>query len=350
MERATPSMTLARALELARRPAGMSAAEATELLEALLAGAFAAVDAAMVLVAMAERGETSTELAAFVRGLLARAVTPVVAPSIDVCGTGGSGLARYNVSTTVAFILAAAGIPVAKHGNKGSRRPNGSFDLLDGLGIPYALSAESLARLHRDTGICFLFARALHPAVAAVAPARKAAGRRTIFNLAGPLANPCRPTVQLIGTIDARTSAVVASALVDLRCPRACVAWGEPGIDELSIIGTSHLCFSGDLAGAIDLAPTHPGLRYEAIPGGDAPENTGLFEGLLNGSERGPLRDLVLLNAGAAIDLWQGRIPAPGSVGMQLADRLLAEGRVAAIVDRHRRLAVDLARREGATS
>src|SRR5690606_16541501 len=131
-----------------------------------------------------------------------------------------------------AFILAAGGVAVAKHGNRGSSRSNGSFDLLDALEIPYLHNPEALVRLQRECRLCFLFARAVHPAVAAVAPYRKGAGRRTIFNLAGPLANPARPGQQIIGVINERSGRVIAEALRLLGVRRACVVWGGPGIDE----------------------------------------------------------------------------------------------------------------------
>ena len=339
-------LTAAAARDLVRRPHGMDPDQATAFLDLLMAGTLPAAEGGDLLVALAERGETPDELAALVTGLLARAAPAPVAPRcVDVCGTGGSGLTRFNVSTTAAFILAAAGIPVAKHGNRGSQRANGSFDLLDQLGVAYALPAPALARLLAETGVCFLFARAVHPAVAAVAPYRKAAGRRTVFNLAGPLANPCRPVRQVVGVTNAATARVVAGALERLGSERACVVWGEPGLDEFSVTGTSTwLQVGGGPARSGTLPALHHGLCHEELPGGEAVENAAIFRRLLAGDERGPLRDMVALNAGVAIDLWHDRAPDLGGPGYRQALALLESGAVQQRFAQH----VDLARTLGA--
>ena len=219
-------------------PAGLDAAGVAAVLELLTSPALDDATGGALLAAWAARGETAAEVAALVRLLREKSVrVELPAPAFDLCGTGGSGLTRYNVSTTVAFILAAAGVPVAKHGNVGSQRPNGSFDLLKELGVPFQLPPAALARLHAETGVCFLFARAHHPAVGAVARHRKAAGRRTIFNLAGPLANPAPTAAQLIGVAQPAQGPVLAGALAELGVARALVVQGHPGIDEWSVLG-----------------------------------------------------------------------------------------------------------------
>ncbi|HYE04935.1 MAG TPA: anthranilate phosphoribosyltransferase [Planctomycetota bacterium] len=337
-------MSPATAAERVRSP--MSATDTAALIDLLMSGGIAVDAGAALLTSWAERGETGDELAAVVRALLARAATlPMDGACLDLCGTGGSGLARFNVSTTAAFVLAAAGVPVAKHGNRGSRRPDGSFDLLDALGIPFALTGEQHARLRRETGVCFLFARAMHPAVAAVAPMRKAAGRRTIFNLAGPLANPCRPRRQLIGVIDERTARVVAAALAALGCERACVVWGAPGIDEFSITGPSRfLLLEGGAVREGAVAALHPALTHADLPSGEAPRNAALLERLLAGEERGPLVDLVALNAGAAIDLWHGRAISGRGEGYERAIEVLGNGAAQRAFAAHRRIAQEMAK------
>jgi anthranilate phosphoribosyltransferase len=336
-------LTASQATELIHRPSGLTEAEALEVLDLLMSGTLAPAEGAALLVEMSERGETGAEVAAFVRGLLARAAPiPLSRSSLDVCGTGGSGLTRFNVSTTVAFVLAAVGVPVAKHGNRGSLKPNGSFDLLDQLEVAYALPPERLATLHRDTGVCFLFARAVHPAVAAVAPYRKAAGRRTIFNLAGPLANPARPARQVVGVTNERTGRVIADAMVRLGVERAAVVWGGPGIDEFSITGESRcLLVAGGAPRLVTMPALHPHLEHEELPGGDAPENAAIFHRLIGGEERGPLRDMVALNAGAAIDLWEDRVPSAKGEGIARATEALRSGAVKEAFVRHR----DAARR-----
>lgn len=338
-------LTLDEARTLVRRPGGMDAAESTAFLDVLMSGRHLAAEGAGLLVALAERGETGVEVAAFVRGLLGRAA-PLAFPhdTLDVCGTGGSGLTRFNVSTTVAFILAAGGVAVAKHGNRGSVRPNGSFDLLDALDIAFNHQPNALVQLQRECHLCFLFARTVHPAVAAVAPYRKAAGRRTIFNLAGPLANPARPARQIIGVINERVGHVIAEAARLLAVKRALVVWGGPGIDEISVTGESHfLLVEGSTTQVGSFPALHPNLVHEMLPGGEAPENAEIFQRLITGRDTGPISDMVALNAGAAFDVWDGRLPSVDGPGVAKARRLLADGSVATFVERYRTLAKSLA-------
>ncbi len=335
--------TLAAATAWISDPDGMSVDRATAVLDLLMDGGLAPADGAALLGRWANRGETGAELAAVVRGLLKRCVQlPISGPSFDLCGTGGTGLTRYNVSTTVAFILAAIGVPVAKHGNKGSKRPNGSFDLLDALGVPYQLKPEALAKLKRETGVCFLFARQMHPTVAAVAPMRKLVQGRTVFNLAGPLANPCRPNRQLVGVANERTAVVVAGALAELGVTEAWVVRGDPGIDELSITGPTQLwrLHAGRLSSTVIADHHASGLQHEHLPGGDAPENARVFLDLLSGTHQSPLRDMVVLNAGAALACWRGEELSPAHLAA--VAEVLAEGKVKRTFELHLRLAKEL--------
>lgn len=338
-------LTLESARTLVRRSGGMDAAQTTGLLDLLMSGHLSPEEGASLLVGLAERGETGVEIAAFVRGLLGRAA-PLAFPhdTMDVCGTGGSGLTRFNVSTTVAFILASGGVAVAKHGNRGSARPNGSFDALDALSIPFNHSPDALVRLQRECRLCFLFARTVHPAVGAVAPYRKAAGRRTIFNLAGPLANPARPARQIIGVINERAAKTIMDALQILQVQRASVVWGGPGIDEVSVTGpSSYLYLDCGRVLTGDIAALHPGLEHEELPGGEASENAAIFHRLLSGDERGPLLDMVAVNAGIAFDVWEGRKPSLDGEGVRRARKLIADGTVRTFVDSYRTLATELA-------
>ncbi len=300
-------LTLSRARDLVAKPAGMSEVEARGLLDLLMGATLPVEDGGALLAALAARGETGAEVAAFVRGLLERAtVFPDPGACLDLCGTGGSGLARFNVSTTAAFVLAGVGVRVAKHGNRGSLRPNGSFDLLDALGVPFLLAPDAHVSLLDRTRCCFLFARAMHPAVAAVAPYRKAAGRRTIFNLAGPLANPCRPVRQIIGVSSWPTARVVAMALQILAVERALVVWGEPGIDEVSVSGATRW-LEVDAKGVVEggWRASDPSA-YADIPAGDAADNAETFRALIAGGGPPALRAMVAANAAVALDLWRG--------------------------------------------
>ncbi len=334
------------AATLIQRPDGLSAEDVRWVVELLFDGNLPPPEGAALLSAWTARGETADELAAVVDELLVRALTiPLHGPCMDLCGTGGSDLTRFNVSTTVAFVLAAAGVPIAKHGNRGSKRPNGSFDLLDALGIPFTFTPSQLAQLFHETGLCFLFARTVHPAVARVAAMRKLVAGRTIFNLAGPLANPCRPTRQVVGVTKEPTAHIVAKALHLMGVERAIVVRGHPGLDEVSITGPSHLweVAGGHTHHRIVEHVHHPGMDHSSLPGGDAADNALLFHRILQQHEAGPLLDMVLVNAALALDCWRDS-PHPGSAETIAEVRdLVQSGRPWSTYERHRRSARALA-------
>ena len=317
----------------------LSDQDTARALDLLMSGSVTTEAGAAFLAQWSARGETGAEVAAAVRTLLDRAVAiPLPGAAFDLCGTGGSGLTRFNVSTTVAFILAALGVPVAKHGNRGSKRPNGSFDLLEALGIPFQLSPTHHAELFSSTGICFLFARQMHPAVAAVAPMRKMAGGRTVFNLAGPLANPCRPVRQVVGVANDHTAQVITEALRRLQVSRAVVVRGHPGLDEVSITGPTHVwdLQGGHIHHRIFDRLHHSGLTHEDLPGGDATENAQLFESVIRGQAPGPLEDMVVLNAAVALGCWRD-LPRLDIDDLTAEVReALGDGRAERIVHRHR--------------
>lgn len=340
------TLTFDAARALVSRPGGMDEPAARGFLDLLMGGTLAPEHGGVLLAALAERGETGVEVAAVVRGLLERAArVDAGGDCLDLCGTGGSGLVRYNVSTTAAFALAGAGVRVAKHGNRGSVKPNGSFDLLDALGVPFALPPPALARLIAETGVGFLFARAMHPAVAAVAPYRKAAGRRTIFNLAGPLANPCRPSRQIIGVSSWRTAEVMADALSRLGAGRALVVLGDPGIDEISVSGRTRW-IEVTASARREGSWSHPAgpVDYATLPGGDAPDNARVFHELLAGGSTPGLRAMVAANIAAALDLWHDRAVLADTARLAEAEHLLSGGATRAAFERHRDAAQALAK------
>lgn len=331
----------------AARPEGLDEAAAAAALDAILGGALSPEQGAALLVAMRRRGETATELAAWVRGLLGRAAPlDTGGPAMDVVGTGGSGRARFNASTTACFILAAAGVRVVKHGNRGSARPNGSFDLLEALGIPVPPPPGAHRRLLDGTGLCFVFARQAHPAVAAAAPMRRLAAAEvpgTIFNLAGPLANPARPERMLVGAARPGQAAVVAAALACLGTRRSLVACGHPGIDEVSVTGETRLWEVGP-HGVATLALPAPASPADeaAVAGGDAAANAAAFHALLAGAERGALLDFVCANAGTALALWRDLPPGDPACRAE-ARELVLSGRALAAFRAHRAAARALA-------
>ncbi len=285
------------------------------------------------LIALSERGETSIEIAEAARAMRERLI-PITAPAgaIDVCGTGGDGHHTLNVSTAVSLVVAACGVPVAKHGNRAASSKAGAADTLEALGLDLdraaARAEESLNRL----GIAFLFAQHHHPALARLGPIRRKIARRTIFNLMGPLANPAHVTRQLIGIARPDYAPIYAEALAQLGTECAAVISGEEGLDELSTEGVSIAVNVGTATLPGRIVPEDAGLPRHplaAIRGGDPAYNAVALRRLLQG-EHGAYRDAVLLNAaaalmigGAADTLTDGAARAAEAIDKGLANRLL---------------------------
>ncbi len=293
---------------MARLPdavAPLSQTLAYETFAAILDGAYGDEAIATFLTVMAERDETSEEIAGAARAMRERMIR-IAAPegAIDVCGTGGDGAHSLNVSTAVAIVVAAAGVPVAKHGNRAASSKAGAADTLEALGLDLDRASERAEASLAEIGLCFLFAQKHHPALVRVAPMRKAIGRRTIFNLLGPICNPAGVTRQLIGVARPDFLPVYAGALELIGCDSAMMVSGDEPLDELSIEGPSSIIRLG-AAGhglirftAADAGlPSHP---LDAIKGGDAAYNAAALARLLDG-EAGAYRDAVLLNASAAL-------------------------------------------------
>lgn len=279
--------------------------EAEQCLNTILEKDVADGQIAELLIALSEKGENTDEILGFSRALLAKSrPIPLTSNAIDSCGTGGSGLNRFNVSTTAAFVLSAGGVPVIKHGNKGSKRPNGSFDLLEKLDCEFDFEDDLLQEVFTRTKVCFLFARTYHPVMKKVVAARQMADRRTIFNLSAPLCNPANPQYQILGTTNAEMGRQLAEVLRQLGRKRFLIVIGEPGIDEISVAGSTHIFELAD--GAIkeyDIKPSDFGITerdYSTLPGGDNGENAEIFLSLLRNQTPESILDLVCLNAGAA--------------------------------------------------
>jgi len=274
------------------------------------------------LAALARKGETVEEIAGFAAELRDLSVTVPLSSTLrqreilDVCGTGGDRLNTFNISTTVALVCAAAGVAVAKHGNRAITSQSGSADVLEALGIPVDQAPEQAAQAIEKHGFAFLFAPRFHPAFKAIAPARKLCaerGQRTIFNLLGPLLNPARPSAQLVGVPRPQWCEPVASTLQKLGVRRAMVVTGEVPtgetvafLDELSTLGNNHAAefYQTNALGVSVWPPSHFPLQpatLSDLAGGDAATNANLVRAVLAGQDRGPKRDAVLLNAGAAL-------------------------------------------------
>ena len=279
--------------------------EAAAAFAAMLDGAASDEEIAEFLTALSDRGETMVEIAAAAQAMRDRLI-PIAAPAgaIDVCGTGGDGHHTLNVSTAVAIVVAACEVPVAKHGNRAASSKSGAADTLEVLGLDMERASRLAEAQLADLGICFLFAAHHHPAMKRIMPIRKALGRRTIFNLMGPLANPARVTRQLIGIARPAYVPVYAEALHRLGTEHSRVISGDEGIDELSLAGGNEVAVITaegvrmQRSEAADAGlPTHP---ISAIRGGDAETNAKALRGLLQG-EAGAYRDAVLYNAAAAL-------------------------------------------------
>ncbi len=258
------------------------------------------------LIRLAERGETSIEIAEAARALRAR-LLPIEAPAgaIDVCGTGGDGQHTLNVSTAVSLVVAACGVPVAKHGNRAASSKAGAADTLEMLGLDMERAGAQAEETLAGLGICFLFAANHHPAMKRITPIRRRIGRRTIFNLMGPLANPAHVTRQLIGIARPDYAPLYADALAQLGSDAAAVVAGEEGLDEISGAGATRVVTVGDVSLPARIVPEDAGVARHptiAIRGGDPAYNAAALRRLLAG-EHGPYRDAVLLNAAAALVL-----------------------------------------------
>ena len=258
-----------------------------------------------LLMAMRVRGETLDEIVGAAASMRSR-MDRVDAPSgaIDVCGTGGDGAGTINISTTTAFVVAACGVPVAKHCNRAVTSRSGAADVLEALGVPLDATPETLARAMRETGVGFLFAPRHHEAMRHVAASRRELGARTLFNLVGPLSNPAGARRQLLGVFDAAWVPVMAEALRALGSERAWVVHGEDGLDEVTTTGPTLVAeLRGDRVRTFEVTPEEAGLsraRPEDLAGGDAAANAVALRLVLQG-RTGPHRDIVLLNAAAAL-------------------------------------------------
>ncbi|MCC6488362.1 MAG: anthranilate phosphoribosyltransferase [Candidatus Hydrogenedentes bacterium] len=280
--------------------------EAAEALHDIMTGQATPAQIGAFLVALRMKGETVEEITGLAETMrsLATGVMAKRRPLVDTCGTGGDRLGTFNVSTTAAFVVAGAGIAVAKHGNRSASSVCGSADVLEALGVRIDATPEMVAQCIDEIGIGFLFARTLHTAMQNVAGPRKELKVRTVFNLLGPLTNPAGACGQVIGVPDAMLVELLAQSLALLGTRRAFVVSGHDGLDELTLTGKSHVAeASHGHVKTYDIAPEQFGLErapLSAVLGGDVTANAAILRGVLEGKP-GPCRDIVLLNAAAGI-------------------------------------------------
>ncbi len=284
----------------------LSADEAEKVMDLIMTGEATQAQIGAYLVALRMAGETPEEIAGSVRSMRAKATWvktkhPFV---IDVVGTGGDGTHTFNISTSAALVVAAAGQPVAKHGNRAVSSKSGAADVLKALGVNIEASPEKVGECIDETGVGFLFAPMLHGAMKHAIGPRRELAMRSIFNVMGPLTNPARAQSQLVGVYAPELTELVADVLRQVGCQKALVVHGSDGMDELTLTGPSRVSeWDGSEIRTYDVTPEEAGLERadaDALKGGEPPENADITRAILAG-ENGPKRDIVLLNAAAAL-------------------------------------------------
>lgn len=314
----------------------MTEAEAEEVFGWILDGDASDEEIARFLLAMTERSETAEEIAGAARALRARLI-PVAGPdnAIDVCGTGGDGHHTLNVSTAVGLVVAACGVPVARHGNRAVSSMAGVADTLEVLGLDMAAAGRTAEMTLAEIGICFLFAPNHHPAMGRIQPIRKKLGRRTIFNLMGPLSNPVGVKRQLIGIARPAYVPIYAEAKAKLGTERTFIVSGDEGLDELSLAAGNELAdVTGNEFVMRRVDASMAGLQHapvETIRGGDAAHNAKALEALLAGAP-GPYRDAVTFNSAAA--LMVAGVADGWEEGAAIAAEALDSGKAAGLLAR----------------
>jgi anthranilate phosphoribosyltransferase len=297
---------LREALRKAAAGEALTVGEAERALETIMEGTVPPEATAALLTALRVRGESVSEIVGFARAMR-RFAAEVEAPEdvVDTCGTGGDAKGTINVSTAAAFVARGAGVTIAKHGNRAATSQAGSADVLEALGAEIGLGPEQVSRCIKESGIGFMFARTHHPAMKFVAPVRAKLPFRTIFNLLGPLTNPAGARRQLVGVFSGEYVRPVAEALRDLGAEKALVVHGTDGMDEITVTAKTLVAEVGDSGmEEYEISPEDFGLSRHApdgLLGGDAHLNARILRDILSGAETGAARDVVLLNAGAAI-------------------------------------------------
>ena len=314
----------------------LTRSEASALMDRVFAGEATSAQVAAVLTALHVKGETPEEVAGFADAMRAHAEAfPSVGQGVDTCGTGGDRAGTYNLSTTVSFIAAGAGVKVAKHGGRSASSKTGGADVLEALGVDIEMAPETAARCLDRVGMTFLFAQRYHPAMRHVAPVRRELGVPTVFNVLGPLCNPSKPSRQVLGVYRPELVDLVSQALLELGATHAMVVHGLSGLDELTLDGPTLVAELKH--GSIRRYEVHPhdvGLAeapISALAGGDAAENAQIIRDVLSGVDRGPKRDAALLNAAATL-MVGGNVDSLRD-GVALARESLDSGRALAKLD-----------------
>ena len=310
--------------------------EAEAVMNEIMEGEASAVQMSSYLTALSMKGETVEEITASAAGMRAHCVRLLHDMDVlEIVGTGGDGANSFNISTTSSLVISAAGIPVAKHGNRAASSKCGAADVLEALGVNITISPEKSRELLEKIGICFLFAQNYHIAMKYVAPVRKELGIRTIFNILGPLANPAGANMELMGVYDESLIEPLAHVLANLGVKRALVVYGTDGLDEISLSAPTKICEVKDGSfTSYEITPEQFGLtrcKKEDLVGGTPAENAQITHDILAGKP-GPKRDAVLMNAGAAIYM-AGKAETIQD-GIDMASNMIDSGKAAAQLEK----------------
>lgn len=304
-------------------------AEAEAVMDEIMSGQATPVQMSAYLTALALKGETIDEITASAAGMRAHCIKLLHNLDVlEIVGTGGDGSNSFNISTTSSLVIAAGGVPVAKHGNRAASSKSGAADVLEALGVKITLTPERSAEILKKINICFLFAQNYHIAMKYVAPIRKELGIRTVFNILGPLSNPAGANMELMGVYDQSLVEPLAQVMANLGVNRGMVVYGQDSLDEISMCASTSVCEIRDgKFTSYEITPEQFGYeRCEkgALTGGTPAENAEITKAILKGEEKGPKRQAVCLNAGAA--LYIAGKAASIEEGVKLAESLIDSG------------------------
>jgi anthranilate phosphoribosyltransferase len=303
--------------------------EAETVMNEIMDGETSEVQRAAYLTALAMKGETIDEISGSAAGMRAHAlVLPHDQEVLEIVGTGGDGASSFNISTTSAMVLASAGVPVAKHGNRAASSKCGAADVLEALGVKITLMPDRSAEILKKLNVCFLFAQTYHSAMKYVGPIRKELGIRTVFNILGPLTNPAGPSTILLGVYDESLVDMMAQVLIKLGVKQGLVVFGQDRLDEISMSSPTSVCeFRNGTCKRYEITPEQFGYtrcQKEDLKGGSPAENAEITTAILSGADKGPKRQAVCMNAGAA--LYAAGKVSTLEAGVRLAESQIDSG------------------------
>ena len=319
--------------------------EAEAVMNEIMDGAATPVQMSSYLTALSMKGETIDEITASAAGMRAHCIKLLHDMDVlEIVGTGGDGANSFNISTTSSLVIAAGGVPVAKHGNRAASSKSGAADVLEALGVKITISPEKSAEILKKINICFLFAQNYHIAMKYVAPIRKELGIRTVFNILGPLSNPAGANMELMGVYDQALVEPLAQVMMKLGVERGMVVFGQDKLDEISMSSATSVCEIKDgTLKSFEITPEQFGYTRcdkEALVGGTPAENAQITKAIVNGTEKGPKRQAVCLNAGAALYI-AGKAETI-EAGVKLAENLIDSGAAAAKLEEFIRLSNEI--------